>query len=480
VSSAARDVPRCADDLPALTVATMMVGEAAPDPPPGPVREALAVEAVDRIDRAVDLMTAVITAYNTRLAGVVTARLRSPKTRRGTRWWADSTKIMPGTGDRPLRTSPDLAVGALEVKALDAGYILPDRHARDELADALRPVGLRIVAEAASSMTRALRRPNIGLSVFDHRHIEQAVQALVSRMLEINERHARDIRREILSADATAESLDATVGRVLEATRRGGRWLLLAGRTLAAALAGDAALAAARALGVTYTQWVSRRDGRVREAHTEADGQTRPVGTPFLVGGFRLRFPSDPSGLPASAPVVYGCRCGLIFMPPDAQRSKAIRLAERGTPAAARSLLDVAARQVTPARTVLSAPELARSPAFSPESALPRPDMSARRGPVYSAGGSPLLLPEIAAPADTVGYRVLDALPDVVPGQRISWPGALAFGLAAPVASAVTLAVVLAAGTQVGVGAGVVVLPAGAQLEVVAVEAERVVARPVE
>ncbi|MGH3990077.1 MAG: hypothetical protein ACRDTZ_22605, partial [Pseudonocardiaceae bacterium] len=75
-------------------------------------------------------------------------------------------------------------------------------------------------------------------------------------MLEVNARHARDVRREILHADATAESLDAAIDRVTEATRRGGRWLLLAGRTLATALAGDAALAAARALGVTRTQWL--------------------------------------------------------------------------------------------------------------------------------------------------------------------------------------------------------------------------------
>ncbi len=52
--------------------------------------------------------------------------------------------------------------------------------------------------------------------------------------------------------------------------------------------------------------WVSTSDSRTRPTHREAEGQRVPVGTPFNVGGFDLRFPGDPSGPPQE---VIQCRC---------------------------------------------------------------------------------------------------------------------------------------------------------------------------
>jgi hypothetical protein len=429
-----------------------MVFEAPPDPPAGPIRDALADDGSARIDRAVALMDAAISGYNERLASVVEARMRSPKTRRGTRFWTQASPdgvksvFFRGVTDSSAHISP---VG-VELKTLDASYVLPERTV-DELADVVRPVCLRIVADASGSVAKALKRPNTGLAAFDWSDIAATVDDAVKRMLEVNERHARDIRGEILRADSDAESLSVAIDRVTEATRRGGRWLLLAGRTLATALAGDAALGAARALGVTHTQWLTRHDDRVRETHRKADGQQRPVGTKFQVGAFRLRFPADPEVLPEGAREVYGCRCSLLFAPPSPQRVKAVALATRGTPTAARGLLRAAAGDDNPA-LVLGAPEL----------------------------GAGMSIPAVPVPHDVVGYRALGAAIPVAPGQQISWPGPLALALAPPVvAGAAVLAVVIPAGAIVGVAGGAAVLAAGVVLSVASVSAGQVVATPV-
>lgn len=456
-----------------------MVTEAPPVPAPGPEREALAAQGAQRVDRAVALMEAAIGAYSERLESVVAARMRSPKTRKGTRWWSESkalaaglprTHVVDPRGSAPPETqaahdrvtpgffrdvtassahrSP--AAGAIELKSIDASYVLPARLT-EELAPTVRPVALRIVADASASVAKSLGRPNTGLAAFDWRALENAVDSVVGRLAEVNERHARDIRAAILAADSTDETLDVAVERVMEATRRGGKWLLLAGRTLATALAGDAALGAAKAMGVTHTQWLSRRDGRVRHTHVSTDGQERAIGTRFEVGAFRLRHPADPTVLPAGAAEVYGCRCSLLFIRPDRTRDKAAMLAARGTADAARRLLDDATR---PGSTlVLSAPEL----------------------------GAGMSIPAVPLRSDTVGYRVLDAEPSVTPGQRISWPGELALALAPPVttAGAVVLAVALPVGMTVGVATGAVVVAAGTTLSVASVVAGQIVATPV-
>lgn len=61
--------------------------------------------------------------------------------------------------------------------------------------------------------------------------------------------------------------------------------------------------------GYPTKMWVTRRDDRVREAHAEADYQTVPVGTPFLVGGYAMMFPGDQA---APIHLTANCRCVMI------------------------------------------------------------------------------------------------------------------------------------------------------------------------
>lgn len=430
-----------------------MVHEAPPDPPQGPIRDVLADDAAARVDRAVALMNTVVDAYNERVAAVVEARIRGPRARKGTRFWAQQEKSSsPKRSDHgrcqvngygPEQPS----VYQLEYKSLDASYVVPDKTV-NEIADSIRPVGLRIVADAASHVAKSLGRPNTGLAAFDWRQIENAVDSAVEQMLGAAGRQAQEIRRAVLDADSTAENLDDVITRVSEAVRRGGNWLKIYGRTLATALAGDAALGAARALGVTHTQWLSRRDDRVRHTHVIADGQERPVGGKFTVGQFRLRFPADPEVLPAGISEVINCRCGLLFSHPTPEREHAVDLVQHWSPAAARYVLT--AQQVAQA---LGAPELGT-----------------------------MSVPEVITPVDVVGFRVIDGEVEVEPGQRLSWPGVLVLGLGIPAtasAGATVLAVAVSAGTAVGMAQGALVLPAGASLAVASVSQGQIIATPV-
>lgn len=61
--------------------------------------------------------------------------------------------------------------------------------------------------------------------------------------------------------------------------------------------------------GLTWKKWVAHHDDRTRPAHREADGQTVPATDTFTVGGFRMRYPKDPS---APLHLTINCRCIMV------------------------------------------------------------------------------------------------------------------------------------------------------------------------
>lgn len=82
------------------------------------------------------------------------------------------------------------------------------------------------------------------------------------------------------------------------------------GATNAGAFYGAADLARERQDPNPEKVWISTvGDGRTRDSHVEADKDRVPLFSPFIVGGFPLMFPGDPSG---PAHEVINCRCTMI------------------------------------------------------------------------------------------------------------------------------------------------------------------------
>ncbi len=73
----------------------------------------------------------------------------------------------------------------------------------------------------------------------------------------------------------------------------------------------DEAIAAGIAVALLQKQWVTVRDNKVRSTHVAADRQIVPIGSTFIVGGARLRFPTD-STLGAPPRETVNCRCKAI------------------------------------------------------------------------------------------------------------------------------------------------------------------------
>lgn len=84
----------------------------------------------------------------------------------------------------------------------------------------------------------------------------------------------------------------------------------------------------AKSMGIKIKQqWLATLDGKTRHEHRMLDGQTVDIGEPFEVGGYKIRYPGDPS---APGRLIYNCRCTLISVDKfhDSNAPRASKLGE--------------------------------------------------------------------------------------------------------------------------------------------------------
>jgi uncharacterized protein with gpF-like domain len=75
-----------------------------------------------------------------------------------------------------------------------------------------------------------------------------------------------------------------------------------------------ASLAGAKVSGANVQkEWLASRDKRTREDHEKADGQVVDLDAPFIMGGYQLMWPGDPS-MGAPAKDLINCRCTLTYV----------------------------------------------------------------------------------------------------------------------------------------------------------------------
>ena len=104
---------------------------------------------------------------------------------------------------------------------------------------------------------------------------------------------ADDLQRDV--ANMNRASAVRTARTAMTAAQNGGR---------------QATMDSAKAMGIKLRKrWVAAKDGRTRDVHGAADGQTVETDKPFIVGGERMMFPGDRTS--ASAWNIYNCRCGM-------------------------------------------------------------------------------------------------------------------------------------------------------------------------
>ena len=158
---------------------------------------------------------------------------------------------------------------------------------------------------------------NIGLNLLDENTLRRLVMEdpdlLPRRKIDAKadlDWNRRQFNDEILAGIMQGENLKQITDRVAPYVDGNRKSAVRAARTaITGAQNGGRQYAYEEAakLGIAVRKrWIATKDGHTREAHGLADGQVVDYDKPFIVGGFKMMFPGDPS---APGHLVWNCRC---------------------------------------------------------------------------------------------------------------------------------------------------------------------------
>ena len=128
--------------------------------------------------------------------------------------------------------------------------------------------------------------------------------------LRWEEQHVQSV---VLQSILQGESLEQTAKRFTQLTEMNYRQSVRYARTATTGAQNAGRVDGykrAEKLGVDMKQvWLATLDSRTRHEHRVLDGQEVDVGEPFIMDGFKIKYPGDPA---APAHLLFNCRCTVI------------------------------------------------------------------------------------------------------------------------------------------------------------------------
>lgn len=240
------------------------------------------------------------------------------KSDKATERWTDIVdRALERLFERQQRVVLEKALGAkarraIVERSLSVEQIFDVETWNRQMKDDLEPLLKAIVDESAS-----LVGEQAGMDATpDEDDVKEYIDNQVVRAQQINESTKEEIAAALIVAMAlTAESEDDRSGLLRAAIAAIFANLLGKRRRIAAEHETQTAMNAgtyfgSRMIGAPTKTWKTRKDARVRQAHSILDNKTVSIDDGFAAGDTVLRFPGDPLAPPN---LTINCRCKLRF-----------------------------------------------------------------------------------------------------------------------------------------------------------------------
>ncbi|WP_431959322.1 phage portal protein [Actinacidiphila sp. bgisy160] len=258
------------------------------------------------VERLATAAAGALDAILARQTDITVARLRSPKARKGTRYWEPDTSL-PGVdtrgGDGPLDAHRAISPERWATEATATLSPLVTAAAERAYADAIRAL-----SGAAAIEGKALRGRGGPAA---------AVMAALAAVAEAVRTFLNALADDVMAAQGHTDTVDGLAEVVHGRTEAAHDLAEGLARQVAAAVVNGAAQAAAEEVPGIVRTWHTVGDDRVRPAHEALNDETLPVDQPFEIEGASLRYPGDPL---APLHLTINCRCRLYYWPVDGIR----------------------------------------------------------------------------------------------------------------------------------------------------------------
>ncbi len=190
-------------------------------------------------------------------------------------------------------------------------------------------------------------KPGAGIPTLEPTTAHEYVAQAKNLLRGVGDDAWRNLRQQIQLGVQNGETIDEIATRVYTSAGVSHARAKAVARTEVNRASNAASFAQARLVGgsTATKEWLAIVDTRTRLDHADADLQKVPINDPFLVGGWHLQFPGDPSAPPGET---VNCRCTLVFDFPDepaASCSLQASAATLGTCVSATGLTDSQATQ---------------------------------------------------------------------------------------------------------------------------------------
>lgn len=141
--------------------------------------------------------------------------------------------------------------------------------------------------------------------------VAAGVIAGLSRMASVNQTTRSLIEAIIVEGVSKGKSVDAIAEDIREVFSKAvsQRARVIASNMIVFGVNEGQMIEASKS-GFQYKVWLTRQDDKVRQSHTNADGQARPLYDPFSVSGHAMM---HPGALTAPIEETVNCRCTMLF-----------------------------------------------------------------------------------------------------------------------------------------------------------------------
>ena len=209
-----------------------------------------------------------------------------------------------------IRTQMNRYISEELIKSLQTAWIRSAENTYQQLLKAAQRVNRGGERQSETALTAAIDIPKVSNELG-----ELYLANSVNRLYSVSDLLWDKARAEMLKGMEAGESIEEIQKRLMDVPNLAAPQAEVIARTEVIGASNAGSYAEMKATGLpALKEWIAAADSRTRPSHEHVDETVLDIDEKFIVGGYAMSYPHDPTGPPSE---VINCRCTLGWDIPD-------------------------------------------------------------------------------------------------------------------------------------------------------------------